>query len=171
MAPNRFFYRIAGISLAVGLCMSHSYAASRSSGQMKGDWFPDQDRKAYELLLKSYQKQNVEQLQSFVDTFDSKFSSSPLRDNAKLMLAQLYMEKKMWSSALKPLNEILKHHVTSERWPAALYHKGLVYQQAGRVQHSKRIWTLLMKRFPGSQESQKAWIALRLMNSDNKAKP
>lgn len=152
------------------LCFSGalSSAATPTPQSDLSEWFPDEDRKAYEFLLSSYQKQDLPQLKTRYLQFAKDFPDSSLRDNALFLVAQLMMEKGQWKESLKPLNGVLKSQLTSERWPAAIYGKGLAYQKLGQEKLAEKQWKILLKRFPGSKESQKAWVALRLMSTEKR---
>lgn len=155
--------------LSIGVLNSPTFASPQASpASTDENRFPEDDRKAYELMLSAYQKQNIQLLSSLHSKFVKTFPQSPLRDNATFLVAQLYMEKGMWKQAAGPINKILKSNAVSERWPSAIYSKGLIYKNIGMQSKAQQQWQILLKRFPGSKESQKAWIALRLMDSDNK---
>ncbi len=131
-------------------------------------WFPEQDRKAYELLMGAYQKRDVEKLKSYEQIFVQRFTQSPLKDNATYLLAQLQMERQLYRQAIPTLSRIIKNDPLSERWPAAVYARGLAYKELGMNSQAITQWKVLLKRFPGSRESQKAWVAMRLMDANKK---
>ncbi|NJL24232.1 MAG: hypothetical protein HC902_02990 [Calothrix sp. SM1_5_4] len=69
--------------------------------------------------------------------------------------------------ALKSFGVVRNRFIKSNKRPAAMFAAAATYQKLGLKPQAERLWREIIKEYPGSSESQRAWMHLRVAKLDS----
>ena len=130
--------------------------------QKLGASMPEGEKAIYLRLVEAYRKADVAQTYKFRDLMLKNYPRSIYADNALYLSGLLDYQRGRTAEAVKNFGELAKRYPSGNKVPAALYAKSMAYNKLNIPQLSKQILLDITKRFPGSPESQRAWMDLRL---------
>lgn len=92
-----------------------------------------------------------------------KYTNSDRRDEIIYMKGLLGIEEKDYGSALIQFNRILRDHPNGKKAPSAMFAKGVLYKKMNLTRESKLALTEVLHRYPGSPESIRAKVELKVI--------
>jgi TolA-binding protein len=95
--------------------------------------------------------------------FERKFSKSPLMEDALYLEGLMAVSEKNYGVALQSFNRILREHGHGHKASSALFARGVVLKKMNLPGRAKQSWILVQKKYPGSPESARADVELKLL--------
>ena len=156
------------MSLAIvghsALAAPHPLSLNRTAekSQVWGESFPEGEKAIYLRLIESYRKSNLGAVYRFRDLLLTHYPVSIYADNAIYLAGMLDMEKGRLADAIQNFGRVSEKYPKGNKRPAALYAKSMAYAKLNLPKVSRKVLEQLVNEYPGSAESQRAWIDLRL---------
>ncbi len=136
------------------------------SGQTKrqslGRTLPEGEKAIYLRLVEAYRKGNVKDAYKFRDLMLKHYSRSIHADNALYLTGLLDYQRGRLAEAVANFGEVIKRFPKSNKRPAAMYAKSQAYSKLNLPDYSRNLLEQIKKEYPGSPESQRAMIDLRI---------
>lgn len=145
------------ISVLIFLCSSPLFAAVPK----KFSAFPEGERLLYSRIVDAYRRNQLPQLKSQTDLLQKNYPSSIHLDNAYYLSGMLLFQNAMYGEAVRDFAVVKDRYPKSSKRPGAMFAMAITYDRLGLGALSKKILQDLIKEYPGSQESQRAWMHLR----------
>lgn len=136
--------------------------SNSSKKQILGSNFPEGEKAIYLRILESYRKGNIEETTRFKDLLLKSYSQSIYADNAIYLTGLLDFQRGRTAEAIQNFGELIKKYPNGNKRPAAMYAKSVAYSKLNLHGLAKKLLEDITARYPGSPESQRAWIDLRL---------
>lgn len=114
-------------------------------------------------ILMAYQTDNGKQLKYYFEELIKKYPKSSLADNALYIIGLYNLNHKNFGNSIQYFNRIKKDYKHSEKVVSALFAKAMVYKMTGLPELSRGVLNEVLKDFPGSPESLRAGMELRLI--------
>lgn len=130
--------------------------------QKLGHHLPEGEKAIYLRFLDSYRKGQIVEAYRFKDLLLKNYPQSIHADNAVYLTGMLDMQRGRFAEAIKNFGAVQTLYPAGNKVPAALYAKSMTYNKLNMNQLSLQILEEVIKKYPGSPESQRAWMDLRL---------
>jgi len=124
--------------------------------------FTEGDRLVYTRLVEAYRKNNLEEVVRQRQVLERNFPQSVHLDNAYYLTGMLEFEKEYFGEALRSFNTVTDRFPHSNKRPAALFGKAMTYKRLNLNPQAILVFNSIAKQYPGSPESQRAWMHLEL---------
>lgn len=154
-----------GLVALLNVSVAHAATAPMSAPVKKqklGAALPEGEKAIYLRLIESYRKGDVQATYKFRDLMLKNYGSSIYADNALYLSGLLDYQRGRIAEAVHNFGELAKRYPNGNKRPAALYAKSVAYSKLNLPQLSKQILEEITRVYPGSPESQRAWMDLRL---------
>jgi tol-pal system protein YbgF len=117
----------------------------------------------YDDAVRAYmQKQWDDSIQYFRDFLHAS-PTSPYADDAQYWIGECYLNKGLYSNAIKEFNQVVLRYGSSDRAPAALLKLSQVFSKIGDQVDARLSLQKLVNRYPGSGEAAEAYRLLQEM--------
>lgn len=124
--------------------------------------FPEGDRLIYSRLVQAFRKNQLPELIRQRQLLERNYPVSVHLDNAIYLQGMLEFQNGQYGEAVRSFNLVTKKFTTSNKRPAALFAKGVTYERLNLKPLAIQSWKAVIKDYPGSPESQRAWMHLRM---------
>ena len=136
--------------------------------------FAEGERLVYTQLVESYRHNRLAEVKSERTLLEKNYPESIHLDNAYYMTGLLEFQNMRYGEALKNFDVVRNRFAKSNKRPAALLATAATYQKLNLSPLAVRVYEGIMKEYPGSPESQRAWMQLqvekKMLKSKAKAK-
>jgi len=126
------------------------------------------EQEFYQSAFHLLQNQQIDPAIFKFDEFLRQFPSSPLAPNAQYWKGECYYSSQQYESAIREFELVLKHYPTDEKAPAALLKIGYGYLGMNNPLLARNAFRELVRLFPNSSESTKAYTKLTQVNLPSK---
>lgn len=123
---------------------------------------PDGDRMIYARLLQAYRKGELAEVIKQRELMAKHYSNSVFLDRAYYMNGLLELQNNRIGEALKNFDVVTDKFVLSNKRPSALFAMASAYRTLKLKKEANGILKKIMKEYPNSPESRRAWMQLRL---------
>jgi TolA-binding protein len=123
---------------------------------------PEGERAIYLSLIDAYRKGDLKQTYRFRDLMIKNFRTSIYADNALYLTGLLDMQRGRMAEAVRNFGQLIDNYPRGNKRSAAMYGKSMAYSKLNLPVMSKQVLEKIIVEYPGSPESQRAWIDLRL---------
>lgn len=130
--------------------------------ERKMNAFPEGERLIYMRIVELYRKNQIDELLKQKRLLESRYPASIHIDNVYYMLGRMDYEAGRYGEALRAFGIIDRRFEKSNKRPAALFAIGSTYQKLGLNNMADHVWHRLISQYPGSQESLRAQMQLRI---------
>ena len=121
------------------------------------------DKYLFSQTLSAYQTDNRLLLEKSLSDLLRKFPRSALADNGLYLAGLYHLNHKNFGQAISFFNRVSKEYMHSEKVVSALFAKGMVYKITGLSDLAKSVLNRVIQEYPGSPESLRAGMELRLI--------
>ncbi len=125
----------------------------------------------YAKVMTAYRNHDATELQKAVKIFLKTFPESAYADNAIYLSAMLGVQKSDFTYAHRALDHLLKEYATGNKAVAAMFTKGALYKKQQKWQKARETFLKVAMNYPGSPESQRVPLELRLVEHLEKVGP
>ena len=123
----------------------------------------------YAKVVSSYGRRDLSELQKALKIFLKTFPESAYADNAIYLSAMLAVQKEDFRLAHRALDHLLKEHAEGNKAVSALFTKGALFKKEKKWASARRAFQDVAKTYPGSPESLRVPLELRLIAHLEKA--
>jgi TolA-binding protein len=152
-------------TLAIGFSTAHAAPmpmVSEPKRQALGKGLPEGEKAIYLRLVDAYRRADLTETYKFRDLMLKHYSSSVYADNGIYLTGLLDYQKGRVAEAIGNFGEIIKRFPKSNKRAAAMYAKSQAYSRLNLHGMARELMEQILQEYPGSPESQRAVIDLRL---------
>jgi TolA-binding protein len=117
----------------------------------------------YRKAVEKYQQSDEAALTAYANLLLKKFPRSIYCDNALYLQGMLAFSEKNFGESLSSFQKILANYPKSNKAVSALYAKGVVFKKMNLDKQAVRILAEVVNKYPGSPESARAQVELKLI--------
>jgi TolA-binding protein len=139
-------------------------SASRSAKPSMQSAFPEGERLIYTRLIEAYRKGNRQELLSQRQLLEKNYPTSIHLDNAYNMVGMLEFQGGRYGEAIQNFQVIRQRFPKSNKRSSALFATAMAYDRLKLPAQSKRLIHELIQEYPGSPESLRAQMFLKLQS-------
>lgn len=125
--------------------------------------FPEGERLIYSRLVDAYRRNEFTQVLQQRRLLEKNYPSSIHLDNAYYLSGMLQFQMGRYGEAIRDFNTVTDRFPRSNKRPSALFAMAATYERLGLKLQATRVLESLIKEYPGSQESQRAWMQLKIL--------
>lgn len=129
------------------------------------DAFGPGEKVAYAKVIQTYRKERLGETRLAVETLLKFYPRSVYADNALYLLGILQMKKGQTGQAIKSFDQVIREYQKSNKRASAMFAKSVAYKRLNLNKTAVKYLKMVMKNYPGSVESQRAWVELRLIKA------
>lgn len=130
--------------------------------QSLGKSLPEGEKAIYLRLVDAYRRGHIEDTYKFKNLMMKHYAQSVHADNAIYLTGLLDYQRGRMAEAVSNFGEIIVKFPKSNKRPAAMYAKSQAYSKLNLPELSKKLLEQIKSEYPGSPESQRAVIDLRI---------
>lgn len=144
----------------LALCLSPVFAAAATPSKLNA--FTEGERLIYTRVVESFRKNDLAQTVKQRDLLVKNYPKSVHIDNAYYMTGVLNYQQNRFAEAVRDFGIVTEKYPQSNKRAAAMFAKANTYEKLGLKPQSLRLLQQVVKEYPGSQESQRAWMQLKI---------
>lgn len=130
--------------------------------------FAEGERMIYARLVEAYRANRLAEVVKQRQLLEKNYPSSIHLDNAYYLTGMLEFQDNRVGEAVRSFNTVTDRYPQSNKRPAALFGMAMSYKKLGLDSLSAKVMRSLVAQYPGSPESQRAWVHLELEKKKSK---
>jgi TolA-binding protein len=130
--------------------------------------FSEGDRMVYTRLVEAYRKNDLAEVQRQRRTLEKNYPQSVHLDNAYYLTGMLEYQNQYLGEAVRSFNTVTDRFPKSNKRPAALFGLAMSYKRLNLHSQALHVFNELAKEYPGSPESQRAWMHIQMEKGPSK---
>lgn len=130
--------------------------------------FSEGERVVYTRLVEAYRKNQLAEVVKHRQLLEKNYPRSVHLDNAYYLTGMLEFQNQYMGEAVKSFNVVTDRFPKSNKRPAALFGLAMSYQKLNLPKLSHKVLEQISKEYPGSPESRRAWMQLRMEGAKKK---
>lgn len=119
----------------------------------------------YAKVIESFRSKDKTALSASAELIRRKFPSSLHVDNSIYFMALLDMQNNSFVPALRKFESVIQDFPAGNKRVSALFAKAILYKKLNLVDQSQTVLNQVIREYPGSPESQRSVIELKLLSS------
>lgn len=124
--------------------------------------FPEGERLIYGRVVDAYRHNDLAKLLHQRQLLERNYPASIHLDNAYYLSGMLQFQNSRYGEAVREFNTVTDRFPKSNKRPGALFALAMTYERLGLRPQCDRVMNSIIKEYPGSQESQRAWMHLQV---------
>ncbi len=124
--------------------------------------FTEGERLIYARLIESYRKSQLKDVIQQRTVLEKNYPASVHLDNAYYLTGMLQAQNGQLGEAIHSFNTVTDRFPKSNKRPAALFGLAMSYKRLGLQPLALSVLNQVVKQYPGSPESQRAWMHLEV---------
>lgn len=124
--------------------------------------FPEGERLLYTRLVEAFRRNQLAMVQQQRQLLEKNYPHSIHLDNAYYLTGMLEFQNGMYGEAVRDFNKVTDQFPKSNKRPSALFALAATYDRLNLRAQAIRVYQSVIKDYPGSQESQRAWMHLQM---------
>jgi TolA-binding protein len=133
--------------------------------------FPEGEKLVFAKLLESYKKNDLQDVIKQKKLLESHYPQSAYMPSALYYIGSLEFQQNQFGEALRAFDQVIDRFSVSRKRVSALYGMGMTYKKLNLHQQADAVFHRIIDQYPGSPESQRAWLELRLSANRPKTEP
>jgi TolA-binding protein len=129
--------------------------------------FTEGERLVYTRVVEAFNKNNLKAALHERSLLARNYPKSVHLDNAFYLTGVLQFQAGRYADAVRDFGVVENQFPHSNKRPSAMFAKAMTYEKLGLKPQATRLWNLIVKEYPGSQESQRAWMQLKVAALDS----
>jgi TolA-binding protein len=134
----------------------------------KSDSFPEGEKLIYSKLLQSFRKGDIMDMNKQKKLLEDNYPTSVHLDNAYYLIGATEYQQDHLGEALRAFDKVVSHYTQSSKRSAALFAMGMTYKKLNLNNQAQAVFKRVLDLYPGSPESQRAWMEIRLTEKEKK---
>ncbi|MCC7403567.1 MAG: tetratricopeptide repeat protein [Bdellovibrionales bacterium] len=148
--------------------MDNQALFNHKKGRYIKDYAKLSEKDLYAKVVGSYRSRDRASLEAALELMSKRYPASVHMDNALYLSAMSLVQSKSFTPAIGILEEVIQKYPKGNKRVSALFAKGVVYKRLNLLPQSRRVLSQVIKEYPGSPESQRATLELRLLSKNSK---
>lgn len=148
------------VVISIALYISASMASAAVPQKINA--FPEGERLIYTKLVSAYRANNAQDLVEQRQLLERHFPNSIHLDNAYYLNAMIDFQNGRMGESIKSFNTVTDRFKKSNKRPSALFGLAVAYDRLNLKPQAIRVWKMILKEYPGSPESKRAQMHLRM---------
>lgn len=124
--------------------------------------FEEGERLVYTRLVEAFRKNDLAEVTKQRQLLERNYPQSVHLDNAYYLTGTLEFQQNQIGESIRTFNTVTDKFPKSNKRPAALFGLAMSYKRLNLKPLSVKVLQTITKEYPGSPESQRAWMHLRL---------
>lgn len=124
--------------------------------------FPEGERLVYTRLVEAFHRSQLAEVSRQKQILERNYPNSVHLDNAYYLTGMLEFQNNRFGEAIKSFDVVRDRFEKSNKRPSALFGMAVTYQRLNLIPQAHRVFERIVNEYPGSPESQRAWMQLRL---------
>lgn len=124
--------------------------------------FEDGERLVYTRVVEAYRKNDLRNLIANRVLLEKNYPNSVHLDNAYYLSGMMEFHNNRMAEAVKSFGTVRRRFPQSNKRPAALFGLAMSYRKLGLQPIANNIMNEIIREYPGSPESQRAWAQLKI---------
>jgi len=124
--------------------------------------FSEGERLVYTRLVEAFHHSNLSEVVHQRQILERNYPNSIHLDNAYYLNGMVELQNNRLGEALKTFDVVKDHFIMSNKRPSAMFAIGATYQRLNLTPQAHRVFERIISEYPGSPESQRAWMQLRV---------
>lgn len=149
------------LSLANALIMFFSLSALAAIPK-KIDSFPEGERLVYTRMVQSFRRSDFIDVSKQLRILKEKYPYSVFLPSSYYLLGSMQLGQEQFGEAIKSFDQVVNHYVQSGKRPQAMLGMAMAYKKLNLLEQSNSVLNRIIRQYPGSPESKRAWMELRL---------
>ena len=129
--------------------------------------FSEGERLVYGKVVQAFRENKLPEAVKQRNLLVKNYPMSVHLGNAFYLTGVLEFQKNRYANAVRDFGIVADRYPLSSKRAAALLAKAKTYELLGLRSQAERLLRILVKDYPGSQESQQAWIELKTAKAGN----
>lgn len=146
--------------------LTHGFAQAATPKNLNA--FSEGERLVYTRLVEAYRKNQLDEVIKQRQLLERNYPKSVHLDNAYYLTGMLEFQNQYMAEAVKSFNTVTDRFPKSNKRPAALFGLAMSYQRLNLQPLSSKVLKQIAKEYPGSPESKRAWMQLKLEKDKKK---
>ena len=121
------------------------------------------DIQLYAQIVGAYESRDELSFKSRMQSFIHRFPQSPYADNVLYLAGMMAVNNMNFPEAIRFFSRVEKEYPTSDKVTAAVFAKGMTYKKMNLEGFAKQILSQVKSKFPGSPESFRAEVELKMI--------
>lgn len=142
------------------LCMWTSLASAAIPQKLNS--FPEGERLVYTKLVQAYRANKLDDVVQQREILERNFPNSIHLDNAYYLNAMLEFQHGRMGESIRSFNTVTDRFKKSNKRPSALFGLAVAYDRLNLKPQAIRVWKMILKEYPGSPESKRARMHIRM---------
>jgi TolA-binding protein len=156
--------------LVISLLLSSIAPLAHAAVPQKLNAFSEGERVVYTHVVEAYRKNHLAEAVQQRNLLAHNYPKSVHLDNAYYLTGVLQFQAGRYAEAVRDFGTVEDRFPQSNKRPSAMFAKARTYEMLGLKPQATRLLNLIVKEYPGSQESQRAWMQLKLAKMDSPKK-
>lgn len=135
-----------------------------------GASFPEGERLIYTRLIESFRRNDLSEVMRHRRILEQNYPNSIHLDNAYYLLGMLEFQNQRFGEALRSFGRVREAFIKSNKRPSAMIGMAMTYERLNLAPQARRVFEQVAREYPGSPESQRAWMHLKLEKEKLKVK-
>ncbi|MBX3021932.1 MAG: tetratricopeptide repeat protein [Bdellovibrionales bacterium] len=144
----------------IALCLSSTLVHAAVPKKLNA--FAEGERLVYTRAVEAFRKNDLNELRKQRDLLVRNYPNSIHLDNTYYLSGVLQFQGGQYAEAVRDFGVVSEKFPKSNKRPAALFAKAMTYEKLGLKPQAERLLQMIVKEYPGSQESQRAWMQLKV---------
>lgn len=128
--------------------------------------FSEGERLVYTRVVQAFRQNNLNEALHQRSLLVRNYPKSVHLDNAFYLTGVMQYQAGLYAQAVRDFGIVGDRFPQSNKRPAALFAKAMTYDKLGLKPQATRLLKMIMTEYPGSQESQRAWMQLKVAALD-----
>ena len=124
--------------------------------------FPEGERLVYTRLVDAFHRGQLAEVAKQRQTLERNYPRSIHLDNAYYLNGMSELQNNRLGEAIKTFDVVKDRFVKSNKRPSAMFAIAATYQKLNLPVQANRVFRKIMTEYPGSPESGRAWMQLRV---------
>lgn len=145
-------------------------AAGHAAVPKKLNSFPEGERLVYTRLVQAFRTAKLDEVINQRQILERNYPGSVHLDNAYYLTGMLQFQSEQFPEALKSFNVVREKYIKSNKRPAAMFGMAMTYQKLNLESLAHKVLQKIVTEYPGSPESQRASLSLRMEKVSGKTR-
>lgn len=124
--------------------------------------FEDGERLVYTRVVEAYRKNDIQNVIANRALLEKNYPNSVHLDNAYYLSGMMEFQNNRMAEAVRSFGTVRSRFPQSNKRPAALFGLAMSYRKLGLQPIANNIMNEILREYPGSPESQRAWAQLQI---------
>lgn len=148
-------------AVILSLILSSASFAFAATPKKLSQFLPEGERLVYGRLVEAYRRGKLQDVARQRQLLERHYPRSVHLDNAYYLNGMMEFQNGRYGEAVKLFDVVKTRFAKSNKRSSAMFAMGVTYDRLGLRPLATKVWDSVMNEYPGSVESQRAWMHLQ----------